>query len=380
MAEFNEIRPYNDLEANTALNELAADPAFAKIIEQLYQSKEMAVQILQLMKTIQSVDELQEKIMYPLLNKIKKQTTDGVFFSQMDMFHPEERYLFISNHRDIILDSAFLNVVMHENGFSKTEIAIGDNLLIYNWIKTLARLNRAFIVKRNLGLREQLNASQQLSDYIRFALTNKQESVWIAQREGRTKDGNDQTQGALLKMLNMSNKSSLTEGFRELNILPMAISYEIEPCGKSKVEEMLNRKYNPNFIKTQQDDLMSMANGITRPKGRVNFGFGNPVNIKIDELTNGKTNNEAIQSIAEYIDRRIYANYKLWPNNYIAADLLKKTNKHKDKYTEKEKNIFVERMENDIKDLSFDKEESLEMYLNIYAMPVFNYEKHFGDA
>jgi hypothetical protein len=380
MAEFNEIRPYNDHETNKALNELAADPAFAKIVEQLYPSKEMAGQILQLMKSIQSVDELQGKIIYPLLNQIKESTTDGIFFSQKNLFHPEERYLFISNHRDIILDSAFLNVIMHENGFSKTEIAIGDNLLIYNWIKTLARLNRAFIVKRNLGLREQLNASQQLSDYIRFALTNKQESVWIAQREGRTKDGNDQTQNSLLKMLNMSNKSSLTEGFKELNIVPMAISYEIEPCGKSKVEELLNRKYNPNFSKTQQDDLMSMANGITSPKGRVNFGFGNPMNIKIDELTNGKTNNEAIQSVAEYIDKRIYANYKLWPNNYIAADLLEKTNKHNNKYSQKEKDTFVERMENDIKNLSFEKEESLQMYLNMYAMPVFNYEKSFENA
>ncbi|MDA3881294.1 MAG: 1-acyl-sn-glycerol-3-phosphate acyltransferase [Prolixibacteraceae bacterium] len=380
MIEFEDIRPFNDDEVNASLQQLVGDLSFQHIIKSLYPSEEAAQKILQLMATIQSADELQGEIMYPLLENIQARTTDGIFVSQMDMFNPEERYLFISNHRDIILDSAFLNVVMHKNGFSKTEIAIGDNLLIYNWIKLLVRLNRTFIVKRNLGIREQLSASQKLSAYIRYALIQKQESVWIAQREGRTKDGNDQTQSALLKMLNMSNKGSISDGFRELNIVPMAISYEIEPCAKSKVEELLNRKHTPDFAKTQQDDLKSMANGITQPKGRVSFGFGNPLNIRIDELTQGKSNNKAIQSITQYIDKRIYANYKLWPNNYIAADILSKNTIHNTHYTSAEKDDFVERMNKAISDLDFDRNESEEMYLNIYATPVFNYEKHFGNV
>ncbi len=380
MTDFNEIRPFNDNEANTVLTELANDPSFVKVVGYLYQTKEQVKQILQLMTTIQSVDEFQDKIIYPLIVKIEKLTTKDLSYSAMDQFQPEERHLFISNHRDIILDSAFLNGVMHQQGFRKTEIAIGDNLLIFDWIKKLARLNRTFIVKRNLGLREQLKASATLSAYIRHALTEKKESVWIAQREGRSKDGNDQTQPALLKMLNMSNKSSITEGFKELNIVPMAISYEIEPCAKSKVEELLNRKHNPDFSKTKQDDLNSMANGVMASKGHVHFGFGNPLNLKIDKITANKNNNEAIKAIVDYIDKRIYANYKLWPNNYIAADLLQKTDKHKNKYTDNDKNAFVERMNNDIENLAFDNDESSEMYLNMYATPVFNYEKHFGDA
>ncbi|MBN1924859.1 MAG: 1-acyl-sn-glycerol-3-phosphate acyltransferase, partial [Prolixibacteraceae bacterium] len=327
---------------------------------------------------IKSVDQFQTEIIYPLLIAIEKMSTGGVSFSAMDHFHPSDNYLFISNHRDIILDSAFLNLVLHRNGFRTTEIAIGDNLLIYDWIEKLVKINRSFIVKRNLGIREQLAASKELSEYIRYALNRKGESVWLAQREGRTKDGNDQTMPALLKMLNMSNEGSVLEGFIELNIVPMAISYEIEPCGISKVEELLNRKHNPDFAKTQQDDLKSMANGFMMPKGRVHFGFGNPVNFKLVELIQDKKPNEAIQEIVNYIDRRIYYNYKLWPNNYIAYDMLHEGQKYSIKYTRDDKTSFSDRMEKELAILKFNHSEAAEIYLKMYANPVINREKHFG--
>jgi hypothetical protein len=266
---------------------------------------------------------------------------------------------------------------MHFNNFRKTEIAIGNNLLILDWISKLVRVNRAFIVKRNLGIREQLSASKDLSAYIRYALNQKGESVWIAQREGRTKDGDDKTQPALLKMLNMSSDGSIVDGFKALNIVPMSISYEIEPCGISKVEELLNRKYKPDFAKTPQDDLSSMANGVMQAKGRVHFGFGNPLNIRIDELTNGKNNNEIIQAIADYIDKRIYANYRLWPNNYIAADLLQQSQKYSVNYTDAQKQSFIERMDSEAKTLSFEYDEVIDAYLKMYANPVLNYAAHF---
>jgi hypothetical protein len=240
------------------------------------------------------------------------------------------------------------------------------------------RINRSFIVKRNLGLREQLDASKKLSAYIRHTLTQKGESVWIAQREGRTKDGNDQTQQALLKMLNMSNKGTLLEGFYELNIVPMAISYEIEPCGILKVEETLKRKYNTDFAKTQKDDIKSMTDGVMKPKGRIHYGFGNPVNYKLVELLKNKKANEAIQTISEHIDKRIYYNYKLWPNNYIAFDLLNNGSTHTDKYTTIEKKKFVNMVNEEVATLSFDKEEATELYLQLYANPVINFEKYFG--
>jgi hypothetical protein len=350
---------------------------FVSIVKQLYPRPGEYEKVLQLFSSFDNVFDLQEKIIYPLLVNIEKISSNGISYSTMDQFHPDEKYLFVSNHRDIILDPAFLNLIMQKNGFRKTENAIGDNLLIYPWIELLVRINRSFTVKRNLGLRSQLEASKKLSAYIRHTVTNKGESVWIAQREGRTKDGNDQTQPALLKMLNMSNKGSLLEGFFELNIVPMAISYEIEPCGISKVEELLKRKYNPCFAKTQQDDLRSMANGFMNPKGRIHYAFGNPLNFKLVLLTKGKHLNDAIQAISEYIDKRIYFNYKLWPTNYSAYDILNQTQKYSDKYSSLEKEQFISRMENEVSGINFDKVEATELYLRMYANPVINFEKHF---
>jgi hypothetical protein len=378
MTDFDDIRPYNDDEVTEAIAKLVIDTKFLSVVEQLYPHPEERKKILQFFSTLDNVADIQAKIIYPLLVNIEKISTKGITYSTMDQFHPDEKYLFISNHRDIILDPAFLNIIMQNNGFRKTENAIGDNLLIYDWIKLLVRINRSFIVKRNLGLREQLEASKTLSAYIRNTLTLKGESVWLAQREGRTKDGNDQTQPALLKMLNMSNEGSLLEGFFELNIVPMAISYEIEPCGISKVEELLKRKYNTDFAKTQQDDLRSMANGFMNPKGRVHFAFGNPLNYKLVELIKGRKMNDSLQAISEYIDKRIYFNYKLWPTNYSAYDLLYQTNKYSSRYNSVEKEEFVTRMEKEVSSLNFDKTEATDLYLRMYANPVINFEKHFG--
>lgn len=377
MEEFNDIRPYNDDEIHAVIEELVKDPLFVAVIDKLHPKKEHRDMLLSALPQVRTIEEMQSKLVVPLLQMIESQTSKGVSYSAMDQFHPEEGYLFISNHRDIILDSAFLNYIMHKHGFRKTEIAIGNNLLAYDWIEKLVRINRSFIVKRNLGLREQLTESKKLSAYIRHALSSKGESVWIAQREGRSKDGYDQTQMALLKMLNMSNDKSLSDGFKELNIVPMAISYEIEPCGISKVEELLNRKHNPEFKKSQEDDMRSMANGVMMPKGRIHYAFGNPLNLRIDELTNDRTNNEVIQAITDYIDRRIYFNYKLWPNNYIAADLFAQNEKHASHYTSDEKAAFIAMMKKEISTIDFEEDEASEMYLSMYANPVFNFEKHF---
>jgi len=378
MKEFDDIRPYYDNEINAATASLLKDKGFISLFDKLYPQPDVREQVLQILASVKSTDEFQKKVILPLLDYVEKTTTKGISFSTMDQFRTDGNYLFISNHRDIILDSALLNMILFKHEIKRTEIAIGDNLLIYNWIKELVRINRSFIVKRNLGLREQLDASKELSAYIRNSIAIKGNSVWLAQREGRTKDGNDLTQPAVLKMLNMSNSGSVLEGFIELNIVPMAISYEIEPCGIAKVAELLNRKYNPDFAKTQQDDLNSMANGFMAQKGRIHYAFGNPVNFKLVDLIKDKKPNEAIQAISEYIDKRIYFNYKLWPNNYIAYDLREKSAAHADKYTVEEKNRFVEMMETEVSTLKFDKEEATGLYLNMYANPVQNYEKHFA--
>jgi len=379
MIDFEDIRPYTDEEFPKAVQQLIADKQFVSVVGKLYPQPGVKEAVLQKMTQMKSISDFQSLVVCPLLIQIEKASTQGVSYKAMDQFNPEEKYLFISNHRDIILDSALLNLVMEYNGLRKTGIAIGDNLLIYDWIKTLVRINRSFIVKRNLGLREQLQASKTLSAYIRYSITQKGESIWLAQREGRTKDGNDQTQPAILKMLNMSNEGSLVEGFRQLNIVPMAISYEIEPCGISKVEELLNRKHNPNFTKTQQDDLNSMANGFMSPKGRIQIAFGNPLNIRLDEITEGKPNKEIINTITDYINRRIYFNYKLWPNNYIAYDILQNSSKYSQKYSPVEKNDFLTRMQQEVATLAFDQAEATQTYLEMYANPTINYEKYFGE-
>lgn len=375
MTDFKEIRPYRNGEVAKAAIELASDEDFQEVLLKFYPNEESRALALAQLKQIKSIEELQQKLVVPALANIQKQTTDGLTFSAMEQFSKEDNYLFISNHRDIILDPAFLNVIMLQNGFRSTEVAIGNNLLIYNWIKYIARLNRCFIVKRNLGIREQLTASKELSSYIRHTITKNEESVWIAQREGRTKNGNDKMQPALLKMLLMSSKKPIDKAIKELKIVPMAISYEIEPCVISKVEELLNKRHNPDFVKSQGDDLRSMANGMMNPKGRVHFGFGNPVNWKIDELCAGKDKNEVIQSVVEYIDKRIYYNYKLWPNNYMAYDLLHNTKKYTDKYTKEQLEKFEQTIINDISTLQFNQTESRQLYLEIYANPVINFER-----
>ncbi len=375
MTEFEEIRPYLVHEVSQAANKLATDNDFIEVLNKFYPNTELRDQALQHLTKITSIDEFQADLIVPVLQGIQKSTTDGLSFSAMEQFSKEENYLIISNHRDIILDPAFLNLIMHENGLPKTEVAIGDNLLIYDWIKKLVRLNRCFIVNRNLGIREQLSASKKLSSYIRHTVTEKGENVWIAQREGRTKNGDDQMQPALLKMLLMSGGKNMEAAIRELKIVPMAISYEIEPCIVSKVEELLKKKHNPEFTKSQADDLRSMANGILNPKGRVHFGFGNPVNSKLHELCEGKKNNEVLQSVVEYINKRIYFNYKLWPNNYIAYDLLYRTNKYTKQYSSAELLRFKELLKSDLAQISFEEEEATQLYLEIYSNPVLNLEK-----
>lgn len=375
---FDDIRPFNDDEVPAIVKSLLKDPTFVGILKKIYHKDEVVEQIKQLISNSKSIEEFQSKVVVPLLGVIEKQTTQGITFSAMDQFDPKLSHLIISNHRDIILDSAFLNLILHTNGFNKTEIAIGDNLLAFDWISKLVKLNRSFIVKRGLGIREQLLESKKLSSYIRHCVSEKGENAWIAQKEGRSKDGHDETQPALLKMLNMSNEKSQLDGFKDLNIVPMAISYEIEPCAISKVKELLTKKHDPDFKKSQKDDLNAMANGVMQAKGRVHFAFGNPVNIKIEELTANKSKNEVIKAIAEFIDRRIYFNYKLWPNNYIAYDFIKQTDKHADKYTEEEKDAFKTTMDKELATLNFTYEEASEQYLKMYANPVINFEKHFS--
>ncbi len=373
---YDDIRPYEDHEVNQYINVLLKDEVFQQVLFFIFQDEKKVEGVRQMLSGVQTVSELQLHFMYPLIKEwIIDKTTSGISWSGLDELDKTKSYLFISNHRDIILDSAILNYIIVTAGMNTTEIAIGNNLLIYDWILHAVKLNRAFVVKRNLPARELLLASKKLSSYIRKTISKDNMSVWIAQREGRTKDGYDQTQQALLKMLNLSNRDDFATGFRELKIVPLSISYEREPCGISKVEEIYKRE-REGFVKTQTDDLKSMAFGLTRPKGRVHFAFGRPIDAQLDKLVNPDNNNESIQQLADYIDACIYRNYKLWPNNYLAADLLTDSNQHADKIDEATRDKFDELLDDLVKTIGEgDAGCQKRLFMQMYANPLLNAEK-----
>lgn len=372
---FDDIRPYNDSEVNGYVNLLLNDPEFNRIMSTyIFRDGNKMAYVKQMLSGVQSIKELQGKFMYPLIEDlILKPTTDGVTCSGLENLDQSKSYLIISNHRDIILDSAILNYLIFREGLHTTEIAIGDNLLIDPWIEHAVKLNRAFEVKRSLSVSELMAASKNLSAYIRQDITEKNLSVWIAQREGRTKDGFDKTQPALLKMINLSNDKSFVEGFRELRIVPLSISYEIEPCGKSKVEE-LYKKETEGFVKTQADDLKSMGHGLMNPKGRVHFAFGRPMKAAINEMDKKETASEKIEALADYIDQRIYRNFRLWPNNYVAVDILRGETKYAEEYTQDQYNFFVKMLNDVLETIKGEPARIREMFLLMYANPVINRE------
>ncbi len=373
---YDDIRPYEDHEVSQYLKVLLDDDVFQEVLYFIFQDEGKISEVKKMISNIQTVSDLQVKFMYPLIKEwIIEKTTSGISWSGLDNLDQSESYLYISNHRDIILDSAILNYINVNAGMNTTEVAIGDNLLIYDWILHTVKLNRAFVVKRNLPPRELLLASKKLSAYIRQTITKDKVSVWIAQREGRTKDGFDQTQQALLKMLNLSGKGDFVTSFRNLKIVPLSISYEREPCGISKVEEIYKREHD-GYIKTQADDLKSMAFGLTRPKGRVHFAFGKPIDAELDDFAKLDSPIERIQKLAEHIDECIYRNYKLWPNNYLAADLLTDRNRYGERIDSSTREKFNELLGDLVKTIgSGDAECQKRLFMQMYANPLLNSEK-----
>jgi len=376
MVCFDDIRPYEDHEINHYIKVLLNDEMFRQVLFFIFNDEQKVRDVSAMLAGVKTKKELQIKFMYPLIEDwIIKRTTSGVTYSGLENIDKSQSYLFISNHRDIILDSAILNYIVVQAGMNTTEIAIGNNLLIYKWIEDIVKLNGAFVVKRNLPARELLQASKTLSAYIRKTITKDNMSVWIAQREGRTKDGFDQTQQALLKMLNLSNDSDFVTGFRELKIVPLSISYEREPCGISKVEEIYKRE-REGFVKTQEDDLKSMALGLTRPKGRVHFAFGKPIDAQLDKIAASENPMESIQRLADHIDACIYKNYKLWPYNYLAADLLAGEKRHNGEADEAFRGKFLELMDDMVKTIgSGDSDRQKKLFMQMYANPLINAEK-----
>jgi 1-acyl-sn-glycerol-3-phosphate acyltransferase len=365
------IRPYTDKEVKEKMRLLLKDKVFDEVLLHLFKNRPKVQMVKFQLRRMRSIKQLQGVFIYDLLHWLVDKTSSGLKCTGINKLDKKTPYLFISNHRDIILDSALLNFLIFEYGMNTTQIAIGDNLLQYEWIEHTVKLNRAFVIHRSLPPRELLKASRVVSDYIRQSITQNNISVWIAQREGRTKDGNDKTQESVLKMLNMSNKKTISEGFNELNIVPVSISYEIEPCGLAKMKELIKKEHYGQ-IKTSKDDLKSMSMGMFNPKGRMRFAFGTPIKTQFKKAENNEQRNTYLKDIAGLIDKQIYKNYKLWPNNYVAYDMLMQEHRFKDKYTFEEQKRFEMMVEQAMVHIDFPITDIQERFLKIYANPVIN--------
>lgn len=372
--DFDQIRPFHDDEVSAIIAKLCEVPYFSRVLTYLYPSQPLDKVITKL-KTIKTIEQFQLEFIIPFLSNLITTTTDGVTTDGIESINDGKSYLFVSNHRDIILDSALLNYKLNENGIPTTEIAIGDNLLIYEWITDLVKLNKSFVVKRNLPVRQMMEASETLSAFIRDSIVNGHQNIWIAQREGRSKDGDDQTQSSVLKMFNLSGDDDLIKSFKELHIVPVSISYEFDPCDYLKAYQFQQKRDDANYHKSPTDDLTHMSTGLRGRKGRIHFSFGSQLNSELDSLE-GLNKNAQIQGIADAIDYQIHKNYHLWPCNYIAFDLLNANKANSDKYTDEDVLVFKEYVNEHISRLdSCDEDFIFITILKMYANPVINRNK-----
>jgi len=368
--DFEEIRCYRNEEVHGALERLCNEKQFMKVMSTIYPLLPKEI-IKQRLMSFQSNYAFQKEMVYPFLQYLEANMTKGIDLNGLEKIDISKSYLYISNHRDIILDSAFLCGKFIEKNMNTVEIAIGDNLLIFPWIEDLVRVNKTFIVKRGLGARQMLESSKRLSSYIAKTI-NENQSIWIAQREGRAKDSNDRTQESLLKMLNMYGSGSFIENLINLNISPLCISYEYDPCDYLKAKEMQLRRDNSCFKKDPQDDLLNMETGVMGYKGKVVYEITGSINKELKKIAEDTSSrNEQITLVTELIDRRIHANYSIFANNKIAYDSFLNGKFFSNEYTIQEKQDFekylslqIAKIHIDNKDDTFLRLKMIEMYAN----------------
>ena len=373
--EFDEIRPYNDEELPQIFEELIADPAFQKAATDAIPNVPFELLALKI-RACKSKLDFQETFCYGILWKIAADHTDGLTLDHTALPDKSKAYTYVSNHRDIILDSGFLSILLIDQGMDTVEIAIGDNLLVYPWIKKLVRVNKSFIVQRALTMRQMLESSARMSRYMHYTINEKKQSIWIAQREGRAKDSNDRTQDSVLKMLAMGGEGDLIDRLMEMNIAPLAISYEYDPCDFLKAQEFQLKRDIEGYKKTTQDDLISMQTGLFGYKGKVHFQTDPCINDKLEQLDRSLPKQELFSGISACIDRRIHGNYRIYSGNYVAYDWLNNTSEFADHYTSEEKQRFVTYIEQQLGKIKIpNKDEDFlrGKLLLMYANPLVNY-------
>ena len=371
LTKFDDIRPYNDSEVHPALERIVANPLFSNVAQYLFPGQDENM-FRQLLLSCNSKEDFQVKVMSQIVAKILQGTAKELTFSGLEHFKGGKKHLIVSNHRDIVLDSAIIQLILHQHGVETTEIAVGDNLITSSFIEDITRSNKMIKVIRSSNPREVYTTSKVLSEYIRYNVASQKSSVWIAQRNGRTKDGIDITEQGLLKMFDMSGSGDFVKDFAELSILPTSISYEFEPCDIQKAVEMYVSR-RQKYVKAEGEDLKSILTGIMQPKGNIHIAFNEPVSLEEIQEASQLDKNEKFKAICTAMDRRIVAEYKLWGNNYIAYDMLNATNEYASMYTAEQKAAFEGYMAAQLASVKLpdiDMVELKEIFLSIYANPV----------
>lgn len=368
--QFDPIRPFEPDELPDVFDRLLHNEQFSSVLAYFYPDVPKEALAAKMHACKDNLD-FQKTFCYGFLVQLLARLSKGcdIDIASLDT---DSRYTFISNHRDIVLDSALLDKLLIDAGFNTTcEIAIGDNLLKLPWVKDLVRVNKSFIVERALSMREMLMASKRLSEYMHFVIAEKNDNIWIAQREGRAKDSNDRTQEAILKMMVMGGEGSIIDRLKQLHLVPLAISYEYDPCDYLKAAELQARRDNPSWQKGPMDDVTSMQTGIMGYKGYIHYQCADCIDSYLDTIPADTPKTELFRLIADHIDRQIFAGYRLYPNNYVALDLLHGDSAHADHYTAEDKAQFeaylkgqLDKIEMEGKDDAYLREQMLKMYAN----------------
>ena len=370
LTEFEGISPYTDEQASEALGKLAEHPLVGQASHYFF-PEEAPDFLKNVLKRIKTIDEFQVLVMQRFVRWVLEHTAKNFSYDGISNIDPSKKFLALSNHRDIIMDPAITQLVLHTNGIPMTEIAVGDNLITSKEIEYLIRSNRMIKVVRGISARELYLSSQLLSKYIRLNITEQRSSIWLAQRQGRTKNGYDVTEQGLLKMLDMSGTADFQTNFEELNIIPMSISYEYEPCDILKAREtVISRKHK--YVKAEGEDLNSIMVGIMQQKGNIHLNIGKPLTSEEIAAAAQCDKNDRYQQIRHAVDIRVIEGYKLWKTNYVAYDILNHSFKYSHMYEEADVQKFVAYMEHqlDTVEPELNREDLKKHFLEIYANPV----------
>jgi len=368
--DFDTIRPYHQHEIPAALHRIVSNPMFQQLINYLFPAEQHDFLKQKLMES-KTTDEFQKVFMLPVIQSIIDKTAIELTVSGIDKISESTANVYIANHRDILLDSAILGLALVKNGYKTSEITWGDNLILSPFIEDIGKSNRMITVFREGTPKEMLKNSIRLSNYIRQSITKRNQSVWIAQRKGRSKDGFDSTDVSILKMLSLSNDSSILDSISELNIIPVTISYEWEPCDGMKVRE-LYLSDGQEYIKEEQEDLRSIIGGVVSKKGRIHLSIGEILNPSLSNVNKNLRKNDILLEIAQLIDKQIHKNYKLWPSNYYAFDQLSNTSIFRNEYDQNTIDTFNKRLENAQQLTGKNRNKVKQLLLTLYSNPVKN--------